>query len=90
MSKKNWFRKMWGKRYVKRDGHTVSREMTVLRRYDDILEKCKLIIDYCIKDNDDNKLELEAVIKQHKEHEEISHGRRDKQQACNSAGPPKT
>ena len=70
MSKKNWFRKMWGKRYIKRDSHTVSREMTVLRRYDDILEKCKLIIDYCIKDNDKNKLELEAVAKCHKEHEE--------------------
>ena len=70
MSKKNWFKKLWGKRCASRDSRVVSREMTFLRRCDEILEKCRLIIDYCNKDNANNKLELETVVKFNKKHEE--------------------
>ena len=44
--------------------------MTVLNRREEILDKCKLIIDYSMQVNKENQDAVADVVKQHKAHED--------------------
>ena len=67
MSKKNW--KQWFRHWRNSD-RRLNISMTVLNRREEILDKCKLIIDYSIQVNKENQDAVADVEKQHKAHED--------------------
>lgn len=67
MSKKNW--KQWFRHWRNSDRRP-NISMTVLNRRDEILDKCKLIIDYSIQVNKENKDAVADVEKQHNAHKD--------------------
>ena len=67
MSKKNW--KQWF-RYWRNSDRRLNISVTVLNRREEILDKCKLIIDYSIQVNKENWDAVAYVKKQHKEYED--------------------
>ena len=67
MSKKNW--KQWFRHWRNSDRRP-NISMTVLNRRDEILDKCKLIIDYSMQVNKENQDAVADVVKQHKAHED--------------------
>ena len=67
MSKKHW--KQWFRHWRNSD-RRLNISMTVLNRREEILDKCKLIIDYSIQVNKENQDSVADVEKQHKAHED--------------------
>ena len=67
MSKKNW--KRWFRHWRNSD-RRMNISMTVLNRREEILDKCKLIIDYSVQVNKENQDAVADVEKQHKAHED--------------------
>ena len=67
MSKKNW--KQWFRHWRNSD-RRLNISMTVLNRREEILDKCKLIIDYSIQVNKENQDAVADVDKQYKAHED--------------------
>ena len=67
MSKKNW--KQWFRHWRNSDRRP-NISMTVLNRREEILDKCKLIIDYSRQVNKENQDAVADVDKQYKAHED--------------------
>lgn len=67
MSKKNW--KQWFRHWRNSD-RRLNISMTVLNRREEILDKCKLIIDYSRQVNKENQDAVADVDKQYKAHED--------------------